>query len=230
MYNISEIFRSIQGEGNMAGINCLFVRFQFCNLTCSWCDTKYTWHKNSGTYRQFTEPDLRTLIAQSQAKHVIFTGGEPCLHALHNLVVPNKIFHVESNATIIPTQALDITLPDGTRLQRPAMDEQIISNFNWVLSPKLQNAHQKSYPQALQYWATKTYATFKFVIKNLTDLNEIDNLVTQYNINPIKTYIALEGNTLESQLKPQIVEEIIYRGYNFSPRLHVMLWGSERGK
>ncbi len=37
---ISEIFKSIQGEGPYQGINQVFVRFFGCNLCCRFCDTK----------------------------------------------------------------------------------------------------------------------------------------------------------------------------------------------
>ena len=40
---ISEIFESIQGEGNNAGKPAVFLRTAECNLKCIWCDTKYTW-------------------------------------------------------------------------------------------------------------------------------------------------------------------------------------------
>src|ERR1700676_1242613 len=41
---ITEIFKSIQGEGTRAGLQCIFVRLPGCNLPSPWCDTAYAFH------------------------------------------------------------------------------------------------------------------------------------------------------------------------------------------
>jgi hypothetical protein len=58
----------------------------------------------------------------------------------------------------------------------------------------------------------------------------MESTLKTFNIAGNKVYVGLEGQNLESQLKPALVDEIIRRGLNFSPRLQVMLWGARRGK
>jgi 7-carboxy-7-deazaguanine synthase len=229
-YFVSEIFESIQGEGNFAGVNCLFIRFQFCNLTCNWCDTKYSWTEKSGSFKEYTANELKTIIAESRPFHIVFTGGEPTLFRLDNLCVDGKMFHVETNGTIIPSETLTIDLKDKTKVTREAMSENIISNFNWVISPKLSNSRQNSNENSLKYWSKYKSCIFKFIAKSKIDLDEIEQVVNLFKINRLKVYVGLEGFTLQSQLQPELVDEIIKHGYNFSPRLHIVLWGATRGK
>lgn len=230
MFYVSEIFESIQGEGNYAGAFSLFVRFQFCNLTCSWCDTKYTWFADSGKHTPWQADALTQRIAEARPQNIIFTGGEPTLYPLDQLVVPGKKFHVETNGFYIPTQPLEVNLHSGQAFSRPAMDEHTISAFNWVVSPKLANSRQPRSEEALRFWARQPYAVFKFVTRSVADLNEVEQWMDEFGMARSKVYIALEGQTAELQMKPDMVDEIVRRGLHFSPRLHVLLWGNKREK
>lgn len=73
MYDLVEIFESLQGEGRNTGRPCVFVRFAGCNLRCPWCDTDVA--KRFSVSRA----DLLREIAGFKAKSVILTGGEPTL-------------------------------------------------------------------------------------------------------------------------------------------------------
>ena len=74
---ISEIFYSIQGEGSRAGLPCVFVRLQECNLRCVWCDTPYALKKGEGMI--MTLEEIRNEIKKYNCKFIEFTGGEPLL-------------------------------------------------------------------------------------------------------------------------------------------------------
>jgi 7-carboxy-7-deazaguanine synthase len=229
-YYVSEIFESIQGEGNYAGVYSLFIRFQYCNLTCSWCDTKYTWFEKSGSFKTYTDEDLKKIIRKSNAQHVILTGGEPSLYRIDKLVLEGKKYHVETNGTIIPTTRTTIEIGDKTLFERNKMDEKIISKFNWVVSPKLSNSNQKLNEQAMTFWVNQSFCIFKFIVNSLDDLDEAEQVINKFAIIQQKVYIGLEGTTLQSQIRPDMIEEVIRRGFNYSPRLHVVLWGNERGR
>lgn len=230
LFPVSEIFESIQGEGNRAGLRCLFVRFQFCNLTCTWCDTKYTWLKESGSFKWYLPTELKGIIRQKGIKEVVFTGGEPTLFSLDQLVDPEFNYHVETNGTVIPTLPIEVQLPDGTMIKREAMNKNTIGRFNWVVSPKLSNSRQKINVDSLKYWVGRDFSTFKFICSNDADIQEVQQIADDYNIDKNRVYIGLEGVSQKSQLKPEMVDKIVEQGFNFSPRLHILLWGATRKK
>jgi 7-carboxy-7-deazaguanine synthase len=80
---ITEIFRSIQGEGTRAGLPCIFVRLTGCNLRCTWCDTAYAFH--GGTKMSVDEINARVQELSQAAPNgmpirlIELTGGEPLL-------------------------------------------------------------------------------------------------------------------------------------------------------
>ncbi|MGA9971438.1 MAG: radical SAM protein [Candidatus Acidiferrales bacterium] len=78
---ITEIFKSIQGEGTRAGLPCIFVRLTGCNLRCTWCDTAYAFH--GGTKQSIEQVlDRVDALAGNGANRVALveiTGGEPLL-------------------------------------------------------------------------------------------------------------------------------------------------------
>ncbi|HYX68825.1 MAG TPA: radical SAM protein [Terriglobales bacterium] len=73
---ITEIFRSIQGESSYTGLPCLFVRLTACNLRCSWCDSEYTFSGGKKMSLAEVEAELERL---GPVKLVEITGGEPLL-------------------------------------------------------------------------------------------------------------------------------------------------------
>ena len=74
---ITEIYKSIQGESTYAGLPCVFVRLTGCNLRCSWCDSEYTF---TGGQRRTLEEVIEEVERLSPGGGLVeITGGEPML-------------------------------------------------------------------------------------------------------------------------------------------------------
>lgn len=101
---VSEIFSSIQGEGNFLGVPATFIRFVGCNLRCSFCDTKKTWEGKP----ESTDLSINEILTQALAMDntlVVITGGEPCLQPqlqdlIDTLRVHGMTVAIETNGTL----------------------------------------------------------------------------------------------------------------------------------
>jgi 7-carboxy-7-deazaguanine synthase len=78
---VTEIFKSIQGEGTRAGLPCIFVRLTGCNLRCVWCDTAYAFHGGKKHSQDEILEQVRRLAGDGPGRVslVEITGGEPLL-------------------------------------------------------------------------------------------------------------------------------------------------------
>jgi 7-carboxy-7-deazaguanine synthase len=74
---ITEIYKSLQGESTHAGLPCVFVRLTGCNLRCSWCDSEYTFHGGNKTTSEQVLDEVKRLSPNGGLVEI--TGGEPML-------------------------------------------------------------------------------------------------------------------------------------------------------
>ncbi|WP_432201018.1 7-carboxy-7-deazaguanine synthase QueE [Erythrobacter sp. W53] len=234
-----EIFASLQGEGPSAGMPVAFIRLSRCNLACTWCDTAYTWrfgqddqdderpHRDGITYDRkanqiaLTVKDAATKIEQHGQKRLVITGGEPLLQggALADLLalLPDMEIEIETNGTTKAPSHVDIR----------------VDQYN--VSPKLAHSGNAAelalLPERLEFYASDPRAYFKFVIAEPSDVDEVLELQRAYRFRPGHVFLMPEGTdsaTLrerEAWLAPLCLEH----GFRMSDRLHIHLYGDERG-
>jgi len=223
-----EVFLSIQGEGISQGTQSIFLRLALCNLACTWCDTKYTWDWNQHDYHkevmELSSEQVSQYISKYACNHIVITGGEPLIQkrALEPLVRSLKAlgysFEVETNGTILP----------GTFL------EQTVDQ--WNVSPKLANSRNgltlRNIPKALDRFSQLPNAYFKFVITALDDIEEVQTLIRNYQMPKNRVILMPEGTNAEdiNEKGKWIAQRCIDEGYRFTTRLHIILWGDNRGK
>ena len=223
---VNEIFGpTFQGEGPSSGQVAGFVRLGRCNLACSFCDSRHTWdweqHDPSVELHPTTVAEVVARIDEMAVPMVVITGGEPLLQQRHlrplleQLKAGGRRVEVETAGTIAPS------LPDGL------VDQ-------WNVSPKLANSgmplERRFKPAVLADLQGTGRAIFKFVACELADLDEVDAMVKQCSLGPV--WIMPEGTEAET-LKERIQElapAVLARGWNLTSRLHILVWGNERGR
>jgi len=125
-YKVVEKFISINGEGVFAGQLAVFIRFQGCNLSCSFCDTSWA-NADNAPYIFMTEHQIYDYIKETGIKNVTLTGGEPLLApdilTLIQLLATDQFLRIEieTNGSIdlhsftgisnSPTFTMDYKLP-----------------------------------------------------------------------------------------------------------------------
>jgi 7-cyano-7-deazaguanosine (preQ0) biosynthesis protein QueE len=225
---LSEIFYSLQGEGIDAGKPAVFIRTALCNLSCVWCDTKYTWDWSHYDYdREVSEMTISSIqeqISRFDTKHCVITGGEPLIQQtkliplLSNLKNEDYFIEVETNGTILPSEML----------------ERFVDR--WNVSPKLQNSSiSKQYREVqscMEYYAKNSKAVIKFVICNQSDLAEVKTLVGKYELKSQRIILMPEGNSAAEIIKKSkwLAEICLSNGYRLSIRLHTLIWSGTRAK
>uniref|UniRef100_UPI0040483AE7 7-carboxy-7-deazaguanine synthase QueE n=1 Tax=Rheinheimera sp. TaxID=1869214 RepID=UPI0040483AE7 len=175
MYKVNEVFETVQGEGSFTGAPAIFIRLQGCPVGCSWCDTKHTWEikdelrqplgdiviKTAETehWAAVSAADLIALFAREgyQAKHVVITGGEPCMYdlnplcdALHDAGYSTQIetsgtFDIKAPAQTWVTVSPKVNMAGGYKVLQSALDRA-----NEIKHPVAMEKHVEELLQLLQ--------------------------------------------------------------------------------
>lgn len=229
---LNEIYSCLQGEGPKLGHPALLVRFQICNLRCSWCDTSYTHTAQSDSLAKKFRIELSELVQKIKSfpeTHLILTGGEPTLQNLGLLMrtLGNSYSaEVESNGTRIPHKHIAGFLESDYDLMQ------------WNISPKFSNANEGIVEESLMHWSSLSHkhkkVFFKFVIRKAfceIDMKETLALVEEYNIPRDRIFLMPEGVSVESQIgNVWLVDQCLKYGFKYTPRLHILMYGNKRGK
>jgi 7-carboxy-7-deazaguanine synthase len=228
---VSELFGpTLQGEGPAAGRVAWFLRLMGCNLSCSWCDTPYTWDSSRFDLRAETSHRTAADIATEltgQPGILVVTGGEPLLQqdqpAFQQLLLHMfrqlRPVHMETNGTTAPSPST----VDGVQL--------------FTVSPKLPNAgpHRgRQHPRLDPAWRLLTLqgkAVLKVVCATPDDVGLAAAWAEDAGVPLSQLWVMPEGTTSEvlAQRWPAIADAAAERGINASHRLHVLAWGDKRG-
>ncbi|MEQ1964953.1 7-carboxy-7-deazaguanine synthase QueE [Xenorhabdus khoisanae] len=219
IYPINEIFQTLQGEGVFTGVPSVFIRLQGCPVGCSWCDTKHTWEKvadkqqpmenillksqDSDIWGVATAKQLLGIFTRQgySARHIVITGGEPCLYDLRPLT---ETLESEGYQCQIETS--------GTH-------EIQCSEKTWVtVSPKVKmRGGYRVLPEAM-----KRANEIKHPVGRERDIEALDELLTMLDGNSAPI-IALQPISQKEEATRLCIETCIARNWRFSMQTHKYL-------
>ncbi len=228
---ISEIFYSIQGEGELTGVPSVFVRTSGCNLRCAWCDTPYASWNPEGEQR--TVPQLVAAVSEQRtARHVVLTGGEPMIAKdIHVLAAEiKKLGHhitIETAATVKPEGIACDLASLSPKLLNSAPDP--LEHATW----RKKHEATRWNPEAVRAWIDRYPYQFKFVVARPEDVDELEHMLAalQREIPRHKVLLMPEATTLDKMRgrATWLGELCKARGYRYAHRLHIELYGNKRG-
>ncbi len=227
---ISEIFYSLQGEGELTGVPSVFVRTSGCNLRCTWCDTPYASWNPEG--KPQTVEDIVAEVQRHPTRHVVLTGGEPMIAPqIRELAAELKLlgYHVtiETAATVAP---------DGIACDLASLSPKLLNSApDGTQHATWRKKHEASrwQPDVVRAWIDHYGYQFKFVIAQPADVDELEGMIEKLgrDIPPHKVLLMPEGVTMEvlRSRAAWLSELCKTRGYRYAHRLQIELYGNKRG-
>lgn len=227
---VSEIFHSLQGEGELVGVPSVFVRLSGCNLRCNWCDTPYASWSPEGTKQ--TVDEVVAAVRKYPSTHVVLTGGEPMIAPeIHELAFQFSElgYHItiETAATIKPSGIAFDLVSMSPKLAHSAPDARL--DDTW----RKKHEELRWQPEVVASWIGAGNYQLKFVVSQEADVDEIEKMLSETGcaIPRSKVLLMPEGITVEALRSRMgwLSELCKARGYRYAPRLHIELYGNKRG-
>jgi 7-carboxy-7-deazaguanine synthase len=227
---ISELFYSLQGEGELTGVPSVFIRTSGCNLRCTWCDTPYASWNPEGP--DMSIDSILAEVERHPTPFVVLTGGEPMVASgIHELATSlramGKHITIETAGTIPPAD-----IPCDLASVSPKLSHS---------TPSIDQAgpwherHERTRwrPDLVAEWIQSYPYQLKFVVSALSDLAELESFLAALGttVPPHRVLLMPQGITPQeiSDRNPALIDLCKSRGYRYCARLHIDLYGNQRG-
>lgn len=214
---INNIFYSLQGEGRYAGYPAIFIRTSGCNLNCEYCDTNYEGYVEINPMEMTKK--IQKHLKKNPAAIIVFTGGEPTLQLDEIIEIMNIWLDMTKND-------IDFEYPCCHIETNGTLNEinMLFTLFEYVVfSPKT----LKTTKRICEYVNQHNWLEMMYDIKIVTDGENLNKQLIPYAtmLMPVTTF----NKTLDMTIKRKVWELCKEEDKIYSPRLHVDLFGKQRG-
>jgi len=210
MFDIIEIFDSLEGEGIRQGLAATFIRFAGCNLRCSWCDTVYS--QTNANSKNMSEVDIVKKV-NGVLKRITLTGGEPLIQgSIINLI--KSLLATNSGVVIETNGSIDIS---------PYLN---FKNLFFSIDYKLSDSGVNDKMLESNFLSLRPNDAIKFVVASIDDLEEasdfIKKLAVYYKSKKVKMpYIYMTAT--DKNLGREMLDKILKNPHLSNVRVYTQL-------
>jgi 7-carboxy-7-deazaguanine synthase len=250
-----QISGTVQGEGKLLGTSCLFIRTSGCNLRCAWigadgngspCDTPYSSHHAETNMMEVDDVVQLVHANRGNMKYVVVSGGEPTMQkgvvellaklqsiGMHTTIETNATIFNESMARHINLVSMSPKLASSTPHEANLKNTGIDYSEHWA---KKHESKRRNIEVIQKYIdAAKLYDNdfqLKFVVQNPGDIEEIENdflaHLTGWTADDVVLMPEGTSSDMLADRSYWAIEAAINKGWRFTPRLHIELFGKAR--
>lgn len=220
---INEIFSSIDGEGIRTGYPVTFIRSQFCNLKCIYCDTMYSWDAKDANgclqYKDMTIDEIVDKCKELKNRRITFTGGEPLIQKDAADLV-NRLLDEDFEVNIETNGAVDLK----------EFDEKITSknlyNLIYTLDYKTASSgmEDKMILSNLEYIGADD--VLKFVVGSKEELDKMKEIITSYNVEA-EIFVSPVFEKIQPKELVEYILENNLQNVRVQLQLHKIIWNPE---
>jgi len=222
---IAEVYESFQGEGPWARTESLFIRTSGCNLRCWFCDTPHTSWQPQGDQRTLDE--LAAAVADSNAPHVVITGGEPMLAAQLTELTElcrdaSKVITIETAGTVDRSVECDLMAIS------PKRPNSAPDDAGW----RIRHEETRHQPAVVRSLLDRYNCILKFVINDEIDVDDVCRYVQEFpDVGSDQVWLmpqARDNDELQSRLN-WVKAAAKKHAFQCSSRLQIERYGNVRG-
>lgn len=205
-YDVNEIFYSIDGEGPNSGKLSVFIRLNYCNLRCSYCDTEYAFKR---LYNFMTVNEIIDEVESYKIKSVTITGGEPLAQDLEELI--SGLLKLGCEIDIETNGSKDVS-------------KYLLNNVNIILDIKTPTSKMEDFNLYENLKLLRGNDVVKFVVADEFDMNFVVEVMKLYPTDAQIFLSPVYGTDID-----KLVEYM--KNYRINARLqlqiHKYIWDSE---
>lgn len=122
---VKSIFKTLQGEGPLAGVPSVFIRLGGCNLACKFCDTDFEDFATLSKEQIIKQVELLSCNIENKRviNLVVVTGGEPLRQPIESLckdlIAKGFQIQIETNGTLYRELPKEVQIVCSPKVMAP---------------------------------------------------------------------------------------------------------------